>query len=336
MTTNENLPENRSNADLPSPRLEDYKAFYHWLNAKPDSEVKIYPETKRIKREDIVELNEKILEKLANHDIVSNQTTVNVNLGNNRVLSFGSFEQFQIADFVISTRTKSINITWDFYVQLPGFKLPQRHTLKLRLGSHIRPSDFLHVMFQGDDDTEYEETFANAVCKIDFINPVLSSELFAIVSTWHEALPKNFYTKKINKLLKRHIGKIQQATILLFMIAGIFLMSGFFRIFGNKLPDIKLVNIDIKYFFILLFSCSIFVYLFYIMGKFWSNRTERTLRSIEPLNIFDITRGDRNSIEEINEKNKKNSLKILYDFLIALGVNILSFFICFLIEQLIK
>lgn len=336
MENSSNLPDQRNQTNLPSERLGDYKAFYHWLNAKPDSEVKIYSSDKRISIEDIKELNNKLLEKLSMHEIVSNQTTVNLNLSNNRVLSFGSFEQFVDNDFCISAFTKSINIIWDFYVQLPGYKLPQRHTLKLRFGSHVRPAEFLQIVMSGDNDNELEQTMANAVCKIDFINPRLSSELFAIVTEWHDVLPKNFYEKKKYRFVKRHHAKIEQIMIVLFLIAGVFLLSGIYHLISEKLSISKVATLEFDNLFFMFFMSAVFMYVFYIAGKFWSNRAEKIIRRIQAYNIFEITRGDTNSIAEIKEKNRKNNRKLGVEFLIALIVNLLAFLIWKGIESFIN
>ena len=182
-------------------------------------------------------------------------------------------------------------------------------------------------MMQGDDDIELEETMANAVCKIDFINPVLSSELFLIITEWHEALPKNFYERKKYKLLKRHHGKIEQTIIVLFLIAGVFLLSGTYHLIGEKFSISEVTNLQFDNLFFMFFISSVFMYIFYIAGKFWSNRTEMIVQRIEPFSLFEITRGDSNSVDEIKEKNKKNNQRLIREFIIALTVNLLAFII---------
>ena len=68
---NNNLPSTQDdNNSVPTLRMEEYQAFYHWLNAKPDSEIKIFPNNRRFKFDDIKELNGKIAEKLKLHQIV--------------------------------------------------------------------------------------------------------------------------------------------------------------------------------------------------------------------------------------------------------------------------
>jgi hypothetical protein len=49
---NNNLPSTQDdNNSVPTLRIEEYQAFYHWLNAKPDSEIKIFPNNRRFKWE---------------------------------------------------------------------------------------------------------------------------------------------------------------------------------------------------------------------------------------------------------------------------------------------
>lgn len=53
---NNNLPSTQDdNNSVPTLRMEEYQAFYHWLNAKPDSEIKIFPNNRRFKFDDIKE-----------------------------------------------------------------------------------------------------------------------------------------------------------------------------------------------------------------------------------------------------------------------------------------
>ena len=48
---NNNLPSTQDGNSVPTLRMEECQAFYHWLNAKPDSDIKIFPNNRRFKWE---------------------------------------------------------------------------------------------------------------------------------------------------------------------------------------------------------------------------------------------------------------------------------------------
>lgn len=323
---NQNLPveQNQENS-LSTVRLEDYQAFYHWLNAKPDSEVQIYPNNRRFKFEDFKELNGKILDKLELHDVVSASTTVSISLSNKKTLEFGSWEKFINHDFTISPETKAINIIWDFYIKLKNYQLPQRHTVKLRLGSHLKPAEFIQLMWQGDDEQSLEEAASHVVCKIDFINPVISNELFGIISDWHESLTKNIFQNNFHKFLKRHHKKFETVIIVLFLIAGTFIIVPTIDFINTKFSFLSFNNLKINSILFILSGFSIGIYLSYIFGKFWADRTANLIERITPMYYFEVTKGDKNKVEESKMDNNKTLKKLLKELGVAIGVDVIAF-----------
>ncbi len=307
-------------------KVEDYQAFYHWLNAKPDSEIKIFHDVKRLNINDLRELNIKIIDRLNLQEVISCSTTVSVVLSSHKVLEFGNWEKFFNYDFNISQQTKSLSVIWDFYIKLPNYQLPQRHTLKIRLGSHLKPGEFFQLMWQSEDDFQIEEAAASAVCKIDFISPIISNDLFGIVSGWHEALPKNFYTNNSFKILKRHKGKLEQTIISLFLIAGSLLIAGGLNYLNSRYNLLTSENPKLGYGILAMLLAIVGLYISYIIGKFWSARSERMIEKIQPFFLFTITKGDNNKIDEVKNSNKKVIKKLVREFSFAILIDILAVF----------
>lgn len=321
-----NLPSTQDeNNNVPALRLEEYQAFYHWLNAKPDSEIKIFPNNRRFKLEDMKELNGKINEKLKLHNVVSSSTAVTIFLSNRRVLEFGTWEKFISNDYAISAETKAVSILWDFYIQLPNYKLPQRHTIKLRLGSHLKPGEFMQLLWQGDDELAIEEAASHVVCKVDFINPVICNELFGIVTEWHETLSKNIFQNNSFKTIKRHRAKIAAILVILFMIAGTFIIAPAFSYINSKCNFVNGENFNLSHIIITFSGYLISMYTFYLLGRFWSDRTSRLIEDIAPLHYFEVTKGDKNKIDESKIDNNKIVKKIIREFSIAVVIDILAF-----------
>jgi len=325
------MPESRSLENLPNRpvptevnyKLEDYQAFYHWLNAKPDSEIKVFPQSKRIKREDINSLNDKVVDKLSLQNVVSGSTRIIITLSNKKVLEFGSWEKFRKHDFQISPFSKSLSVTWDFYLLIPEYKMPQRHTLKVRFGSSLKPGEFIQLVMQHEEDYQIDEIVANAIVKVDFINPIISSELFNIIGEWYETLSSNFYEKKSFIFLKRNQNKLRHLIILLFLTTGAFFVTTIFYLINYKYNFLlfqKVSNTNI----VLLYLLSLIgLYSFYIFGKYWSNRISRIIDRMEPYNLFEITKGDKNKLEEIDKQNSSSLKRIVREVSIALGADVL-------------
>ena len=204
--------------------LEDFKSFFYLINAKPDRETKSYRESKIVSPSNIIELNDIIQEKLALHQIVTNQVTVVIILSNNRTLDFGTWQQFVNEKWNTSAMTKSISITWDFTISLPSYKFPQRHTVKLRIGSRLNTKDVLDLVMNHEDEAQLLDAFAHAICSIDFINPVISGEIFLIVENWHKALPKNFFISKWHEFLRKSSKNIEKIISFFVLTAFCFIL----------------------------------------------------------------------------------------------------------------
>jgi|WetSurMetagenome_2_1015567.scaffolds.fasta_scaffold102059_2 hypothetical protein len=221
--------------------------------------------------------------------------------------------------------TKSIFITWDFSVQLSGYKFPQRHTVKLRIGSRLKPKDMFELVMNSEGDNQIMEAFAHAICTVDFINPVISSELFLIVEKWHDALPKNYFTSNVQKYLRKHVKKIEQLIMFLVMTACSMVLYGSGKVFLNK---IWVQPFDqpfyIKVFGGLIVS-FVFIYFFIELGKIWTNRITKYISNLKTVTLFKITKGDDNACEDIKKKNEGIIKSIGIKFLVTLLFNIIAF-----------
>ena len=209
-------------------QLEQFKALYYLIKGKRDTDIKLYDDGKLFTRSDILELNRKVLDKLNLHQIETMMTTISISLDSKEILSFGSWRQFESYDWDISETTEAITIEWDFNVVFPNqyHNLPQTHTMRVRLGRGVKPSEFIQIVFQGGDPHELEEISSQMVCKIDFVNTIICNELNSIVSNWYKALPKIEKEKKINPILGKNATRVQQiASLINFLLFSILIDS---------------------------------------------------------------------------------------------------------------
>lgn len=304
--------------------LEDFKSFYYLINAKPDRETKYYKSGRIVALTNIIELNDLIQEKLNLSDTITSQVTVIVTLSNNRTLDFGSWEQFISEKWHTSAITKTINITWDFSVKLPSYKFPQRHTVHLRIGSKLKPKDMFELVMNQDDD-QFLNAFAHAICSIDFINPVISNELFLIIENWHESLPKNFFNYKWQLSLINYSKKIEYIIMFLVLVAGSTILFWLSKIYLNTIFTEKFDKIFLSRIFGGLLASSLLYFIIYEGGTFWAKKSTRYIQKLKPFSLFKFTNGDENA----NEENKKKNSEVLKSFgikvFITIVFNVLAF-----------
>lgn len=211
--------------------ISNFKSFYYLMNASPDQQIKIFDDDKIINLPDIIILNDKIQNKLCNHDIITNSISIGVMLSDNTIQEFKNWEEFKRTDWNIPSYTRNLFIEWNFHIKLPNYQLPQPHKIKIRIGSDIKPSEFFQIMAQEDNDAKIEEATAQVICKIDFVNSIICNELFQIVSSWYESLEKNYNKKiiirKIEKYSKYIARTIHFITHIFFLLIYYYLVNKF-------------------------------------------------------------------------------------------------------------
>ena len=75
------LPEQRqNNNEVPAsmakiPSLEDFKAMYYFMNAKPDTQIRLMQGKRKVSIDDIFRLNNEVIQKLQNHDVSGSITS---------------------------------------------------------------------------------------------------------------------------------------------------------------------------------------------------------------------------------------------------------------------
>lgn len=325
--SNEIQKSNSSNEVAVADQLEQFKSLYYLLKGKRDTDIKLFDDYKQFRYSDIIELNEKVYRKLSLHQLVTDTNSVTISLSNKEIKSFGSWQEFLQLERNISATTNYITIEWDFNLILPNqiHPVPQTHTLRVRIGSGLRPNEIIQVIFQGGEETDLEEADAQVVCKIDFVNAQICNELKTVVTEWYDALPKNSEDHKLIKFILRHKVKIQQGIIILFLIAGITLLNYITHYLVSQVPNSQTNYLLTKFYMIT--SCSfVVIYGFYISGTLYANKVlEKTIGRFKRNPIFEFTKGDDNKLKEIEKKNSSLMKKLFWDLLIAIGINVVAF-----------
>lgn len=328
------INKNNNIAVVDETQIKQFHALYYLIKGKRDTDIKLFTENKHFSYSDIIELNDKIYAKLNLHELITDIAEITVGLTNKEIKSFGNWSEFKNTDWNISARTKYLSLLWDFNLILPNqtHRVPQTHTLRVRIGNNLKPSEMIQVVFQGGEEYDLEEAQAQMSCKIDFINSQICNELKTIVSEWYDALPENIENQNLVRLITRNGDKIRYFVILSFISGAIVFLNYLFPLIISTEKKFIPSGNENRYFFMFTISVAIF-YLFYQSGILFADRIMRKqIRKLKRNPMFEFTKGDKNRFAEVQKENKKLIGNLLFSVLIGLLVNALSALIGYLIS----
>lgn len=293
----------QSNASQPLVNLDEFKAWYYLMNAKPDTELRLLGKGKVLELGDIRSINERVVDKLQNHDIIANSTSINFILSNGKIKDYYNWSEFERENWdTINEVVNSLSITWDVFLKLPQYQNPQRHSLKLRIGIAIPPKDIFQLIFTSDNTLEIIEARASGVCKVDFVNDIIATELLNIVNNWHDGLKDAPEYKPVQKFLRKSgkgLSLIIHYSIPIFLLILIGAYSNYLYPFIGIGDTLSISNIQkISILFVAVFTIGL------LLGKNTEDSIYRKIAKFEDYPKFLITRGDKNYINNIEEKNK--------------------------------
>ncbi len=319
-------------------QFKQFQSLYYLFKGKRDTDIKLFNDYRQFSYCDILELNRKIYKKLALHEKVTDVISVTIGLDNREIKTFGSWFEFINTDWNVASQTKYVSIEWDFNILIPNqnHKIPQTHTLRVRMGNNMRPSEMIQMVFQDGQEYELEEIQSQMVCKIDFVNAQICTELKAVVCDWYEALPRNSEDHRIIRFILKHIIKLQNMIELSFITAGIILCNFLFSFLSvkklNLIPDDSSQRL-----FIYLTAFIPVVYLFYRSGVLYADRVlKKTIARFNRNPMFEITKGDANKLLEVTKTNKSLMVKLIWNIIYALGTNLVMFILGLLLDALKK
>lgn len=330
--TFENLPEKQTNLDetnnqnLPEKKIifdiDAFKSIYYWANAKPDTQLKLFRERKIISLSDIHELNTRIGNKLKNHNIETFLVTLNFVLTEGNIREYASWNEFDRENWqFINQRIQTISITWDLTFSIPNYHLPQRHTLKVRIGSAIPPKDLFHFMFNTDETSDLLTLRAEGMVKVDFINQVLGNELVSIVTEWNEGLKTIEHKKGFQSFLQNNERYINISIIYFFPLLILFFGFIYQNLIIKELElskDLNLITLERT----LLIGAAI-TSIGLVLSRFFANQITRKIDKFKIPSGILITKGDKNYDEELKIENKNIIKDILGRVLISLAVTLI-------------
>lgn len=307
--------------------LKNFRAVYNSMTAKSECKSKLFSGKIRVNREDIVELNRQITEKLKNHfEDTGFSINVVVKFRDRDIIEFPDWASFEEYNCVESTPIQSITLYWEYYIKLPKYQVPQKHALVVKISDGIRPEEVLNLVFAGklENFEEIEKEICPLVARVDFIDYTLGDELLNIVDRWQQGVQLANEEVGWEKFFKKNKRKL--AYLLHYITLIVAAVCGFV-IIQQKLilsEAATLADLTISQ------TCALMWYILFIaiawatvykLSDFLSNVFYGVLARDREKHAFDISRGDKN-LQQQNATAVTRTKKRI--FLSILGTIILN------------
>lgn len=288
--------------------MENFKAFYYQINAKPDCKSIVYTKDIRIDMNDLIDLSRGVVDKFRNH-YNNNGYKININLSfsNRKNLEFTTWESFMDYRWP-ATKLNSITIEWEYLLELPEYEYPQVHRLIVKISDGIRPEEMLNLLISGrlEEIDDLEKSVYPLAARVDFVNNTISDELLQIVVNWADGV------KVVNENRKFLFGlrkvRRQIAYLLNYITTFVILICGVVYInakLNNNIKIIELNSSDICNFINIIFIFAFIVFVVYKISQLISNYIFKTLDDFGDNHVFDITKNDKKEIKRIEVEEKK-------------------------------
>lgn len=328
---NNNLQISEPNTELMNDyNIKNASALLALIHGKSDSICRLFNREIIIDKSDLKTLNDMMINKLCLHNTSAVTTYIDITFSNKKVFSFKSWSEFESYNFSsINATTKSIFMQWDFLASINNYKIPQRHTVSVRISSSPNPSDFFKVLLSGgfDETHDIDIQSSTMICKVDFVNNTLAEELVNIAEHWNEICEspikqkgcvRNFLSKHVNLL--SHISEFFITLTLILLIA-----------IPTKLAIINnLITITNEFvIYMLLVSLPIYIPIKNI-ANFGAKKTYFFFNRLMDTHIFKISKGDDKENQRIENASKFS--KELTAFIINAIFSILLSLLFFILE----
>lgn len=284
---------------------------------RPDSLSKVINRKFRLIPSDLLILNDKICNSLDTHSIVANATSITIKFSKNKIVSLENWSEFQKYDWTKPETVKYVELRWDFFIATKLYKLPQRHSLSVKISNDICPLDIFRMMASSATSiNEFEKNIALCYVNVDFIHHTLADELVHIVSDWTESLPLVAEDNKFGNWCNNKRDKIARFIHSSIPVVFFFCVSIFLYFKGN-IEFIK--NNQVLMIFGLLASLNFMIF----VGRSLAAKAYSALDFYDAFSPFNFTSGDKLLITNIEKENKKKIFSAVFSFVLAFLLNLL-------------
>lgn len=322
------LVEVNSQNEITNIDINNANALLALLHGKNDSICKLFKKEIKVDKAKLKTLNTMIMDKLELHEIQAVSTTIDVSFSNKKTINFKSWNEFDTYDFsIITNSTRAIYIQWDFFLLLSGYKIPQRHTLNVRITSSPQPSEMFRAMLTGGFDVEDEIVFqiCTMICRVDFINNTLAEELINVVGNWNDICESAISERgPLKKWVYNHGSLVANCSEFSTMLAICALIAISIK-YGINKEWLSINNVSIL--FALIFWVPFFE-LIKTIGEKVGRTIYNKISRIMMIHIFTLSDGDNKKIERLKKESniKKETILFFLNVFISIVLSLVFFF----------
>lgn len=309
--------------------VTEYKAAFYQLIAKPDSVTKVFNRDVLIEIDDLYDLNDRVCKKFEHYQEAGFLIQTSIKYSDGQTKVFPNWRALTSHTWHESESINNIVIIWEFNAIFPGLKIPERHTLMVKLSNGLRPEEMINLVFTGkiEEIEEMDNNLFPVVARVDFVDRVLGDELLHIVEEWVKSLRESPVQKSKTMLfLKKNKAKLSSlinwVTNIIIMISSVMITGRYvFSLGFNNLVEVS--RIQFVHIIYAIFMC-VAVWIF--SKKFVGNLTDflfNKLRTYGENALFNITKGDRNKQDRLRRKEKANRVVIIMNIIFTMAINIL-------------
>lgn len=292
--------------------ITNYKSVYQAMTAKQDCKTKIFSRNVRVTKDDIADLNNRVVSKLRNYKNAGFSINVNVTFDKKQSLEFSTWDEFENHDFHETSAINSITIIWEFCAVLPQYNIPQKHVLVVKIADALKPQEMLNIVFTGklENLEDIEKQMYPVVARVDYINFVLGDELIKIVEEWTNSLElQDSEISTFYRFARKHKRKISflinYVSLVIILACGIKIFNQTWRSFDVQLLSMVSIDNICKISWVLGGIVAV-VIVFYKLAEWMANTFYRTMDVQYDNHVFYINNGDSNLHKSIERKKKKN------------------------------
>lgn len=319
--------------------ITNYKAVYQAMTAKHDCKSKIFPRKVRVNLDDIIDLNDRVTDKLRNYQEAGFTISATASFVGHKTIEFSTWQEFINHKWTESSAINSVTIIWEFNAVLPQYGVPQKHVLVVKIADGLKPEEMLNVVFAGklENIEEIEKQMYPVVARVDFINYVLGDELLNIVEEWDNGLEAQeseeyIFPKFCVRNRRKFAYVLNYATNIITLVCCIKIVIYFLKSYGAAtISELTIPNL----------SQIIWVSGFLILGYIFINKISQWLANIfykvlgkeTMTHVFCLNKGDRNIQKRIDKELRKSKIYVLSSVIGTFILNLICSVICTIIVK---
>lgn len=304
----------------------DLRSTFHLLVGKPDSAQQMFGRRILVDVQAMQDLHGRMLEKLANHRVDGLVATVDVSFDDKSSLQFGTWAEFEQHRWTGPKVTNEVRLRWEFLLSVDAYQVPQRHAVTVKLSPSLKPFDVMRAVFSKDlseiDTIEIDN--APILCRVDFVNHLLSKELIAVVDEWVGGLPQPGVAHSWFSWFEKHdesfIATLRYSAPIIAALAVFMSLS---LVFGD-IPDTN-APIALSESLILARWALVSIIFIYVVDKTSNLISKRAYEAIQRyggFRMFQLTNGDHTSAQKLAERNRGQIKKCILNASFSLALNI--------------